>query len=75
MVNDILQTPIEFLKGVGPTRASILKSELGIKTFQDLIYAFACHSAHEFRHNIHADNAYIKVANILDRLTEQVIRT
>ena len=36
MVNDILQTPIEFLKGVGPTRASILRSELGIKTFQDL---------------------------------------
>ena len=44
-------------------------------TFQDLIYAFACHSAHEFRYNIYADNAYIKVANILDRLTEQVIRT
>ena len=40
MVNDILQTPIEFLKGVGPTRASILRSELGIKTFQDLIYLF-----------------------------------
>ena len=36
MVNDILQTPIEFLKGVGPTRASTLRSELGIKTFQDL---------------------------------------
>ena len=40
MVNDILQTPIEFLKGVGPNRASILRSELGIKTFQDLIYLF-----------------------------------
>ena len=40
MVNNILQTPIEFLKGVGPTRASILRSELGIKTFQDLIYLF-----------------------------------
>lgn len=30
-------TPIEFLKGVGPQRAEVLKNELGIFTFYDLI--------------------------------------
>ena len=32
-----LQTPINYLKGVGPNRADLLKSELGIHTYQDLI--------------------------------------
>ena len=35
-----LQTPIEYLKGVGPYRASLLKSELGIYTYQDLLHFF-----------------------------------
>ena len=33
----ILSTPIEYLKGVGPIRAELLKSELNIFTYQDLI--------------------------------------
>jgi ATP-dependent DNA helicase RecG len=32
-----LQQPIEFLKGVGPLRAELLKKELGIFTFGDLL--------------------------------------
>ena len=40
MVSDIIQTPIDYLKGVGPSRAKLLRSELGVKTFQDLIYLF-----------------------------------
>lgn len=35
-----LQTPIEYLKGVGPYRASLLKSELDIHTYQDLLHFF-----------------------------------
>ncbi|MGV6830054.1 MAG: ATP-dependent DNA helicase RecG [bacterium] len=35
-----LQNPIEYLKGVGPNRASLLKSELNIYTFQDLLHFF-----------------------------------
>lgn len=35
-----LQTPIEYLKGVGPNRAELLKKELGIHTLQDLIHLF-----------------------------------
>src|SRR5580658_2216280 len=35
--NNILASPIEYLKGVGPQRAELLKKELGIFTFQDLL--------------------------------------
>ena len=35
-----LQTPIDYLKGVGPNRADLLRSELGIHTYQDLIHLF-----------------------------------
>ena len=35
-----LQTPIDYLKGVGPNRADLLKKELGIHTFQDLLNLF-----------------------------------
>jgi len=35
-----LETPIEFLKGVGPQRAEILRKELGIFTFEDLLQHF-----------------------------------
>lgn len=34
---EFLQTPIEYLKGVGPARGEILKSEAGIYTFGDLL--------------------------------------
>lgn len=37
---DKLLTQIEFLKGVGPQRAELLKNELGIKTYQDLVHLF-----------------------------------
>jgi ATP-dependent DNA helicase RecG len=33
----ILSSPIEYLKGVGPLRADLLKKELGIHTFGDLL--------------------------------------
>ncbi len=39
-MNDFLKTPIEFLKGVGPQRADLLRQELGIHTFSDLLNHF-----------------------------------
>ncbi len=36
----LLQTPIDYLKGVGPNRADLLRKELGIHTYQDLINLF-----------------------------------
>ena len=37
---DILKTPIEYLKGVGPQKGDLLRKELGIHTFGDLLYHF-----------------------------------
>ncbi|WP_396634696.1 ATP-dependent DNA helicase RecG [Maribacter sp. R86514] len=37
---NFLQTPVVYLKGVGPNRAETLKSELGISTYQDLLNLF-----------------------------------
>jgi len=37
---NILQTPIDYLKGVGPNRADLLRKELGIHTYQDLLNFF-----------------------------------
>ena len=38
--NHILNTPIEFLKGVGPIKGDLLKKELSIFTFEDLLNHF-----------------------------------
>jgi ATP-dependent DNA helicase RecG len=35
-----LQTPIDYLKGVGPNRADLLRKELNIHTYQDLLNVF-----------------------------------
>ncbi|CAM4162409.1 ATP-dependent DNA helicase RecG [Gillisia hiemivivida] len=37
---NLLQTPIDYLKGVGPSRAELFRKELGIHTYQDLINFF-----------------------------------
>jgi len=40
MHRDFFETPIEYLKGVGPQRAELLKKELGIATYWDLLNHF-----------------------------------
>ncbi|MCH4823503.1 ATP-dependent DNA helicase RecG [Gramella lutea] len=40
MIQNLLQTPIEYLKGVGPNRAEVLKKELNIQSYRDLINFF-----------------------------------
>jgi ATP-dependent DNA helicase RecG len=35
-----LQTSLSYLKGIGPNRAKLLRSELGLETYQDLLYLF-----------------------------------
>jgi ATP-dependent DNA helicase RecG len=36
-MNNLLLTPIEYLKGVGPVRGALLKKELGIHKYADLV--------------------------------------
>jgi len=40
MPGSFLETPIEYLKGVGPSRADILRKELQISTFGELLSVF-----------------------------------
>ncbi len=40
MSNNLLETPIEYLKGVGPARGALLRKELGIFKYGDLINFF-----------------------------------
>jgi len=37
LFNSVLDTPIEFIKGVGPSRADVLKKDLGLFTFRDML--------------------------------------
>jgi len=37
MIQDLLKTPVEYLKGVGPKRAELLKNEAGIFVFSDIL--------------------------------------
>lgn len=37
---NLLQTPIDYLKGIGPHRADILRKEIGIHTYGDLLNFF-----------------------------------
>lgn len=40
MQQNLLHTPIEYLKGVGPNRGELLRRELGIHKYQDLVNFF-----------------------------------
>ena len=35
-----LDSPVEYIKGIGPAKADLLKTELGIFTFKDLLFAY-----------------------------------
>ena len=39
-VPNLLHTSVEYLRGVGKQRAELLKSELGIEQYQDLLNLF-----------------------------------
>lgn len=62
-------TPIEYLKGVGPARAGILKDELGIHTFGDLLkhYPFRYIDRTQF-HKIKQLHADMAAAQVIGRL-------
>ena len=71
-MNAFLSTPIEFMKGIGPTRAELLKKELQIFTFNDLLFHFP------YRHidrskvykiaELRADLPYVQVKGIISNL-------
>ena len=60
--SDILSNPIEYLKGVGPQRADLLKKELSIFTFRDLLEHFP------FRHVDKTKINFINEINTANRI-------
>nr|NQU91970.1 ATP-dependent DNA helicase RecG [Bacteroidota bacterium] len=65
MSTEFLNTPIEYLKGVGPKRADVLKKELKIFSFEDLLYYFPFRYVDRSKFfeiaTISSDQSYIQV--------------
>lgn len=66
---DFLDTDIKFLPGVGPQRADMLKKELGLSTYRDLLYYFPYKyidrtKFHKIR-ELDSNQAYIQVKGTL----------
>lgn len=65
MADSFLDTPIEFLKGVGPERARILKAEFEIQTFGDLLkwypYRHVDRTRYYATNEIHADLPFVQL--------------
>lgn len=65
MKDDVLKTPIEFLKGVGPKRAELLRKELGIYVIEDLLqfypFRYVDRSKTYKIREVNADMQYVQV--------------
>ncbi|MGQ0740080.1 MAG: ATP-dependent DNA helicase RecG [Bacteroidota bacterium] len=65
----ILSSPIEYLKGVGPQRADLLKKELGIFSFGDLLSHFPFRHVDRTKVNLISEisplTGYAQVAGVL----------
>jgi ATP-dependent DNA helicase RecG len=71
---NFLQTPIEYLKGVGPERAVLLKTEAGIHTFGDLIklfpYRYIDRTQFYSTQHIDSSNTFIQLKGKIKALRE-----
>ncbi len=69
---NILESKIEFLKGVGPAKGNLLKTEIGVFTFRDLLMCFPSRYVDKTKfHRIRAigpDSDTVQLKGILRRL-------
>jgi ATP-dependent DNA helicase RecG len=72
MANSFLDTPIEYLKGIGPQRAEVLKSELGLFLFRDLLthYPFRYVDRTKFQsvREVSEDMPYVQLRGVIESL-------
>jgi len=65
LFNSILDTPIEFIKGVGPSRADVLKKDLGLFTFRDMLahypFRYIDRTKYFKINQINPDSQYIQI--------------
>jgi ATP-dependent DNA helicase RecG len=73
-VNQLFQTPIEYLKGTGPARAEVLKKELGIYNFEDMLRHFPYKYIDRTRfYKIRDINIELPHVQVIARLTHKEI--
>ncbi len=69
---DILDTPIEYLKGVGPARAEVLKKEVAVYNFSDLLNYFPFRYVDRSKFykikDINSDSTYIQLIGKLSSI-------
>ena len=72
---NILETPIDYLRGVGPLKADLLKKELKIFTYQDLLshYPFRYIDKSKFYKvkDLKAENNYVQIRGEIIKLEEK----
>lgn len=73
-MNQLLDTPIEFLKGVGPQRAALLQTELGIFTFNDLLQHYPFRyldrsTYHQIKDLPYVDN-FVQIKGVIQSIKE-----
>ncbi len=65
MTTSFLETPIEYLKGVGPSKADLLKKELNVRTFGELLtcfpFRYVDRSKFYLISDIRDDNSFIQI--------------
>ena len=66
---NILQTPIEYLKGVGPIKADLLKKELSVFNVSDLLlqfpYRYIDKTAFHRIAELSEDSGYVQLRGVL----------
>jgi len=72
---NILDSPIEYLKGVGPVRGDMLKKEIGVHTFGDLLRSFPFRYVdktkfHRIR-DIDSESNAVQIKGVLRRIETQ----
>jgi ATP-dependent DNA helicase RecG len=73
-VNQLFQTPIEYLKGTGPSRAEVLKKELGVYNFEDMLRHFPYKYIDRTRfYKIRDINIELPHVQVIARLTHKEI--
>lgn len=74
-LDNVLDTPVEFLKGVGPLRGELLRKELNIFTFGDLLQHFPLRYIDSaFVQNIGSlspEQEYVQLQGIITNLSEE----
>jgi len=73
MAANFLETPIEYLKGIGPQRAEVLKAELGFYTFRDLLthypFRYVDRTKTQSIKEVREELAYVQLRGVIESLS------